>query len=74
MYVSTSIEVKGGLTSLQELTSLAKQIELVYVANQRAPRPFQLHLTGLKTGGRIHHALTTHISGFSNYQANTQKL
>ena len=57
------------VASAQELKSLAKQIELTYIANLRAPRPFQLCLTGLERGSRTHHTLTTHITGFHNYQA-----
>lgn len=53
---------------MQELKSLANQIKLVYYANLRAPKPFQLYLTGLGTGSRIHSALNTHIKDFRTYQ------
>lgn len=51
-----------------------KQIKLACIANLRAPRPFQLYLTGLGTGSRIHNALNTHISDFHKYQAMEEEI
>lgn len=53
---------------MQELKSLAKQIKEAYFTNLRAPNPFQLYLTGLETGSRIHNALNTHIKNFSTFK------
>ena len=61
--------LSNSISVLQELMSLAAQISCAYAANLRAPRPFQLYLTGLETGGRIHRTLHTRISDFSSYQA-----
>jgi tRNA (guanine9-N1)-methyltransferase len=50
------------------LKSLAEQIRLLYFENLSAPKPFQLYLTGLGTGSKLHQILTNNTPNFNSYQ------